>query len=248
MTTGHFSDAGRVRALNEDSWRIFTLADTRALFAVVSDGMGGHNAGEVASRSAVVFAAEYLEAHFSADVPPEKLQSLLREAVKHANKKVYALSLEREERFGMGATFSMALVLGGKYFFAHVGDSRIYVLREKKLHKITIDHSVVQEMVDAGQITEEQARTHPQKNLVTRALGTERAVLADAGEGSFSPGAGDRLLLCSDGLTNLVAEPEIETMLSARKRPQEIADALGELANLRGGTDNVTVLVLGGEV
>jgi protein phosphatase len=142
----------------------------------------------------------------------------------------------------------MALVLGGKYFFAHVGDSRIYVLREKKLHKITVDHSVVQEMVDAGQITEEQARAHPQKNLVTRALGTERAVLADAGEGAFSPAAGDRLLLCSDGLTNLVAEPEIETMLSARKRPQEIADALGELANLRGGTDNVTVLVLGGEV
>jgi protein phosphatase len=224
------SDTGQVRSTNQDLGVIGTSA-----FAV-ADGMGGHVAGEVASRMAID--------SFSTQ-PIDPLGDLL-DRVQDANHSIYERSTTESELRGMGTTLcAVALVRTGgieQLVVANVGDSRVYVLEHNQLRQITRDHSFVEDLVAAGEISPEEARNHPNRNILTRALGIEATVDIDTWE--LYPFAGDRYLLCSDGLFNEVDDPTIAEALRTIEDPQEAADVLVRLANERGGHDNITVMVV----
>lgn len=223
------SDIGRVRETNEDSY-----ACGEALY-MVADGMGGHAAGEVASRLTVEAVRASLAAAPCAD------EEGLREAFSAANARVLEKARSQEAYAGMGSTASAVCIVGGRCVWAHVGDSRIYLLRGGALQQITRDHSLVWDMVERGAITREEAALHPKRNMLTRAIGADAAVEIDAGAFGLEPG--DQLLLCTDGLTNMVAESEIQSVLEADGGPEEKVNALIERALVAGGTDNVTAVV-----
>lgn len=236
------SDIGCVRELNEDSFCIYGFDDGKPDgFCILSDGMGGHNAGEVASGKTVEFAAEVLKS--SADgskaaVPPRALT----EAVGYANKKVYEMALEDERHNGMGATMVAAYISGTEAYIANVGDSRAYVFKNNGLVQITKDHSVVEEMVASGSLSREEARCHPQKNIITRAIGTDINTEADLFE--YDCALGDCLLLCSDGLSGMLEDAEIEGIIRNADDSRTMASALIESAKEHGGTDNITVICI----
>ena len=225
------SDVGRVRSRNEDA---AIICDG---FFAVCDGMGGHRAGDVASKTA----ADTLRAELSNK--PFSIQNLL-EAIRRANEKVYRLSHEEEHLAGMGTTLTAMLVEEEQVILAQIGDSRAYLFRGGVLRQCTHDHSFVAELVRAGTISYEDARTHPHKNLITRALGTNAHVEADLFE--IGRRAGDRWLLCSDGLTDLVTDIEIQDILY-QTESEEAADALLATALDRGGVDNITFLLIDDE-
>jgi PPM family protein phosphatase len=220
------TDVGLVREGNEDSY----LTD-EPLFAV-ADGMGGHRGGEVASQLAV----ETLEKLF------KKRIGELPDQVREANRVVFERSVVDEKVAGMGTTLTAALVEGDRVRLAHVGDSRAYLLRDGGLRLLTEDHTLVHRMVTEGEISKEEAQTHPQRSVLTRALGVDTIVDVDDDTVQVRPG--DRLLLCTDGLTSMVSEQAIEEVLRAVPDPQEAAERLVRLANEGGGTDNTTVVVL----
>lgn len=231
---GATSDTGRIRAVNQDS----VLAEL-PLFAV-ADGMGGHAAGEVASQLALGVARQHLGPGGRASV------DVLVDAVAMANRAVFEHARQRAELRGMGTTFcAMALLDGGqgeRVAVVNVGDSRGYVLLPEGLRQVTRDHSYVEDLVEAGEITAIEALSHPQRHIVTRALGVEPNVLVDTWE---RPAVlGERYLLCSDGLTNELRDNEIEEVLRAQRDPQDAADRLVHLANERGARDNVSVVVV----
>ncbi|MDP2530952.1 MAG: Stp1/IreP family PP2C-type Ser/Thr phosphatase [Candidatus Palauibacterales bacterium] len=231
------TDVGRVRDQNEDAW--LALPDSR-LFAV-ADGMGGHAAGEVASRVAVETLAEEL-----GDAPPgepETARSQLEHAVLAAGRRIHDQSARVPERHGMGTTVTALQFLeAGRTVLAHVGDSRAYRLREGKLRRLTRDHTWVQEQMDRGLMSESGARQHPASSVLTRALGTAPRVSPDLSVVDWRPG--DVFLLCSDGLTGPVPDEDIERTLREIPDPQAAAAALVLLANERGGPDNVTAVVV----
>jgi protein phosphatase len=220
------TDVGLVREGNEDSY----LTD-EPLFAV-ADGMGGHRGGEVASQLAV----ETLEKLFKKGIGE------LPEQVQEANRVVFERSVVDEKVAGMGTTLTAALVEGDRVRLAHVGDSRAYLLREGGLRLLTEDHTLVHRMVTEGEISKEEAQNHPQRSVLTRALGVETVVDVDDDTVQVRPG--DRLLLCTDGLTSMVSELAVEEVLRAVPDPREAAQRLVQLANEGGGTDNTTVVVL----
>ncbi len=226
IEVGHATDIGRVRERNEDS----VLVDP-PLFAV-ADGMGGHRGGQVASQVAV----ETME-HLASEG-----RGSLAEQVRRANRAVWDRSLEDEHLSGMGTTLTAARIDGTSALLAHVGDSRAYLLRDGILQRLTSDHTLVERMVRSGEITEAEADVHPHKNVLTRALGTDQEVEVD--EESISLTDGDRLLLCSDGLTGMVTEDQIQAILETSADPQRAADRLVRAANRAGGIDNITVVVL----
>ena len=230
LKAGHRTDTGRVRVVNQDNF-----IAVRSLFAV-ADGMGGHAGGEVASRIAV-------EAVGSASLTT--VQDLI-EAVQVANAEIYHQSVTVTELHGMGTTFcGLALLRDGDHeemVVVNVGDSRVYVLQDGKLLQITRDHSFVEDLVAAGEITHEEARHHPRRHIVTRVLGIEPEVVVDTWE--VTPYAGDRYLLCSDGLTGEIDDDEIATVLRTVADPQACADELLERALVSGARDNVTVLIV----
>ena len=246
MKTAGITHVGNVRPTNEDTFMI--ECESSPLFMLVADGMGGHKAGEVASSMAVEFFSSYLQS----TPRPEgyDLESYLREGVLFANKKVYGLSKENEAYSGMGTTFSMATVKDGSLYFAHIGDSRIYTVRQDEIKLITQDHSYVAEMVRKGTIAEEEAREHPRKNVLTRALGTEETAVVDTGSVGLSDD--DIILLCSDGLSNMVPDSEICGILTAgQSKRGSIAETLEEkagllirTANLNGGLDNISLILI----
>ncbi len=237
------TDRGRHRAGNEDA---FLLRPDAGLF-IVADGMGGHAAGEVASHMAVEIASErFLEAAPPAGAPIQVARALAA-AVRAANRGIFERSEREPDKKGMGTTIT-ALVLvedGTGYVLAQVGDSRAYGLREGRLRQLTTDHTWVQEQIALGHLTRGQARVHPFSNIVTRALGTEPTVKADIRRGRCQPG--DRLLLCSDGLTAMLGDRAIRDILLAEPAPAAAAAALIAAANDRGGHDNITVVVLAAE-
>jgi PPM family protein phosphatase len=226
VTTAVATDVGLVREGNEDSY----LTD-EPLFAV-ADGMGGHRGGEVASQLAV----ETLEKLFKKGIGE------LPDQVQEANRVVFERSVVDEKVAGMGTTLTAALVEGDRIRLAHVGDSRAYLLREGDLRLLTEDHTLVHRMVTEGEISKEEAETHPQRSVLTRALGVETVVDVDDDTVQVRPG--DRLLLCTDGLTSMVSEQAVEEVLRAVADPQEAAQRLVQLANEGGGADNTTVVVL----
>jgi PPM family protein phosphatase len=226
IQVGSATDIGRVRERNEDS----VLVDPPLY--VVADGMGGHRGGQVASQVAL----EAMEGLATEG------QGSLADHVRRANRAVWDRSVEDERLSGMGTTLTAARIDGGSALIAHVGDSRAYLLRDGSLQQLTADHTLVARMVKSGEITEAEAEVHPHKNVLTRALGTDEEVEVD--EDSIALVDGDRLLLCSDGLTGMVTEDQIQAILENSDQPQQAAERLVKAANRAGGIDNITVVVL----
>lgn len=228
ISWGARSDVGLVRGHNEDSFLL------RAPLFVVSDGMGGHAAGEVASSIAVETIGD--RAPGTAD------DVLLGAAVEAANLAVIRGAEEGIGKPGMGCTATSVLIEKNRMAVAHVGDSRVYMLHHGTLVRITHDHSYVEELVDSGQITADEARTHPSRSIITRALGSDPDMYAD--HFSLEVNNGDRIILCSDGLSSMIPDSEIEALAVSSATPQQAADNLVAAALTAGGSDNVTVVVV----
>jgi PPM family protein phosphatase len=222
------TDTGRQRRDNEDN------AFVRAPLFVVADGMGGAQAGEVASKLAVDEFHEALPDQGSAE-------ERLTDRIRAANRRIYQLSQTEHEHAGMGTTLTAAYVEDDHLAVAHVGDSRAYIFREGELVRLTQDHSLVEELVRQGKLTEEQAAEHPQRSIITRALGIEGDVEVDTR--SYSVRAGDVVLLCSDGLTSMIGEEQIVKILDVETNLDRVADDLIAAANDAGGRDNITVVL-----
>lgn len=227
-TFGSRTDIGCVRDHNEDS-----LIVAPPLFAV-ADGMGGHAAGEVASEIAVNTLAEYAPDHADSEA--------LGFAVAEANRAVIRGVKEGAGREGMGCTMTAAVLEGERLVLAQVGDSRAYLLHKGKLQQLTRDHSLMADMIEAGQLTPEEARYHPNRSVITRALGSDPHMAADLYE--LNVESGDRLLICSDGLTTMLLDETIETILGRIDDPQRCASTLVSEANGAGGYDNTTTIVV----
>ena len=249
IVSGGVTDVGRVRTNNEDSFRIL---ETPNLF-ILSDGMGGEAHGEVASSLAVETIVKYCtekdESIDESGVTLAGIESdrwasetkLLRNAVFQANFNIYQSAQKHPEQRGMGATLTAGWVNGSKLSLAHVGDSRAYLLRTGSLQQLTNDHSLVAEQVRRGILTPQQAEESEMQSVLLRALGAHPEVDVDVEEVDLMPR--DVLLFCSDGLTRMVTEPEVAGSLQAETVPMAAAQKLVELANERGGLDNVTVIV-----
>ncbi len=226
LRAGVATDIGRVRERNDDSYLV-----EEPLFAV-ADGMGGHKGGDVASQLAL----ETLEAGF------REQRGSLPQLIRDANAAVLERSRSDNAVRGMGTTLTAVVMEGTSALFAHVGDSRAYLLRAGDLRQLTEDHTLVARMVRSGEISAEEAEVHPHRSVLTRALGTEAEV--DVDEFDVALTDGDRLLLCSDGLTGMVTEEQIAAILSAAPDPQDASDRLVRAANRAGGVDNITVVIL----
>ena len=233
ITARGVTDVGRARDGNEDS-----LLLRESVFAV-ADGMGGHLAGEVASATALE-PIEALDSRIFDDAA--EAAAALRDAVVAANDTVSQLARDNPSYRGMGTTLTAALVEGRRLHVAHVGDSRAYLLRDGQFSQLTDDHTLVQHLVDEGQITEEEAQSHPQRSIITRAIGVSPEVDVDSMTLELAPG--DQILLCSDGLTGVVDDGEIAEVLAATDDPDETVRALVDRANEAGGPDNITVVLL----
>jgi serine/threonine protein phosphatase PrpC len=242
LTAVEQTDAGQLRPHNEDYLGSVVPQDPDQLehkgaLYLVADGMGGHQAGEVASQEAVEAVIEHYYEDPSRDIPGS-----LTRAFQAANQTIYEQASSNPATAGMGTTLVAAVVRGRKAYVANVGDSRAYSIGRKGIRQITDDHSWVEEQVRAGLLSPERARRHPQRNLITRALGSRPTVDVDLFETRIRKG--DAILLCSDGLTNHVEDGEIEATL--RSYPaEEAVEALVAMANERGGSDNISVVLLG---
>jgi protein phosphatase len=235
------TDPGRVRNKNEDS--IAQIPE--AGLVVVADGMGGHQAGEVASKLAVdVITRHILGTLAEAGTGNGAFESkMIGDAIQLANRAIYELARQQPEYAGMGSTVVVTVFHGGKLWVGHVGDSRLYRFRDGLLEQVTLDHSVVQELVSRGLVTAEEARLSVNKNLVTRALGVDAAVVPDVGEQALNDE--DIYLLCSDGLNDVLADGDIEMMLIEYGRNLEAAARrMVDIANERGGPDNISVILV----
>lgn len=231
---GMLSDIGLVRKLNEDYLGL--IEDDKKRLYVVADGMGGHNAGEIASKLAVESVIEYASGETQFNDPG----SVLSNAIKFANKKIYDHALSDSNTTGMGTTITACLINQNKAIIANVGDSSCFVINEDGIKKITKDHSLVQQLVDSGSITEEQAINHPNKNIITRALGTNISVEVDLFPIDLEKI--DKVVLCTDGLTNSVNKNEIYD-IAIKNNNVDAACQLIELSKLKGSTDNISVII-----
>lgn len=226
------TDIGKVRALNEDSYYLPAAGER---FCAVADGMGGHNAGEVASALAVQVFADELRSCVVLSAPA------LHKAVDRANAVVYAKSLENEQCSGMGTTFTALTEQNGNVHIAHVGDSRCYLVRNGAIMRLTLDHTLVEEMVLKGLISPNEARHHPKRNYITRALGTAERVEVDLIQ--VEKRGGDVFFLCSDGLSNHVEDGDILNVISSALPWQDKLEKLVGMALENGGSDNITAMI-----
>lgn len=234
MLTHALSDIGLVRETNEDSY----VLEPPHLF-VVADGMGGHVAGEIASQLASTTVRRYIEEN----VGDINLEILLQQAIDQANTAVYQLAQSKEDFNGMGTTVTAIYVDGDVVYWGHVGDSRIYLLRNGELSQITKDHSLVFELVQSGNITKEEAKSHPKRNMLTRAVGTSSLIKIDTGIIRWEPE--DILLMCTDGLTNMVSEQDISNLINDPQGDFNlILEKLVVQAKNAGGFDNITTILL----
>jgi serine/threonine protein phosphatase PrpC len=238
IAVGARTDVGMIRSGNEDNF--FAEADDKRGVFVVADGMGGHAAGEVASEMAVQIVSRQLLPLTGVKAP--RADDLVAQALKDANRAIYDRMLAEVDKQGMGTTASVLVLSDEGYLIGQIGDSRIYLLRDGALVQITKDHSYVQEQVDAGLLTPEQARYHPYSNVITRCVGASEEVEADVYAGDVR--VGDVFLLASDGLTGMVDDRRLQQLLLARSGPGRIVDSLIAEANGRGGLDNITAIVI----
>jgi serine/threonine protein phosphatase PrpC len=230
------TDVGIVRSGNEDN---YLMMPDRAVF-IVADGMGGHAAGEVASEMAVRIIARELGDLDDLDDVAAPDQS--RRASREATAAIFDRTLTEHDKRGMGTTATTLAFLGRRYLIGQVGDSRAYLLRNDELYQLTKDHSYVQEQVDAGYLSPEEARTHPYSNVITRCVGANDDVAPDTYMGALRPG--DVFLLASDGLTGMIDDPQLHQILLSSTDPQHLVDALVAEANRLGGLDNITAIVV----
>jgi PPM family protein phosphatase len=232
------SDVGMIRAGNEDNF--YADASTERGLFIVADGMGGHAAGEVASEMAVNIVSRELGA--LRDVKTTDAPVRVADALRKANLAIYERTISEVDKQGMGTTVSVLILAGARYLIGQVGDSRVYLLRENKLRQLTKDHSYVQEQVDAGFLTPEQARYHPYSNVITRCVGASDSVEPDTYTGEIR--TGDIFLVATDGLTGMVDDRRLQQLLLAPATPGRVVDALIAEANGRGGLDNITAVVV----
>ena len=236
------TDTGCVRTRNQD-YIYFSpeqTGDLENLF-FLADGMGGYNAGEVASRMAVESAKDYIHKHFAKNKDSkEKLEALLKDAIEYANSVVYKKAQSKENLRGMGTTLDVCLIYNSRIYIGHVGDSRVYRIRKEFMRRLTKDHSYVQTLVDDGTITKEEAYSHPKKNMLTKALGCVETVEPDVYTKTFIKD--DIILMCSDGLTNMIREEEISKIIKQDK--EKATENLVKQANDNGGLDNITVVII----
>jgi PPM family protein phosphatase len=232
------TDVGMIRSGNEDNFAVHANGD-RGLF-IVADGMGGHAAGEVASEMAVQIIERELQSIQNLD--DRTVAETVAEALRKANRNIHDRTITEVDKQGMGTTASVLLISRLKYMIGQVGDSRVYRLRDGALQQLTKDHSYVQEQVDAGFLTPEQARYHPYSNVITRCVGASPEVEPDiyAGEAKV----GDLFLVASDGLTGMVDDRRLKMLLMSRAEPERKVHALISEANGRGGLDNITAIVV----
>lgn len=231
------TDIGRRRKLNQDS--VFATEEQLGSLPnvfLVADGMGGHNAGDYASKCTVEIIVRQI-----ADSKEQDIVTILTQAINAANRHIRQKSNEEADLSGMGTTVVAATVQGTTLQVANVGDSRLYVIGEQ-IRQITRDHSLVEEMVRMGELPREEARVHPDKNIITRAVGAQDTVEIDFFEVELQEG--DMILLCSDGLTNMLEDEEIQSILEERRDITRTAERLVEAANENGGKDNITVILI----
>jgi serine/threonine protein phosphatase PrpC len=235
------TDRGLIRELNEDSFKII-VGDNSCYFAfIVADGMGGHKCGELASRVAVEYISDSIEQASQNLAFPEKRSEALKRIVEGTNAAVYQKSLELPEASGMGTTLTMAVVTQSDITVAHVGDSRLYIVRDENIRQITEDHSYIEELIKKGTITRDEAENHPQKHIITRAIGSSLEIDIDITNMTID--SGDIFVLCTDGLTNMVSSEQILKTVKENE-PEEACEQLVEAAKRNGGDDNITVIVI----
>lgn len=234
------SDKGKVREMNQDYFYISNSLDQVQIY-ILADGMGGYNGGEIASNLAVQTAKSYIENNFKeTDKDRDSIIQLLGSSMEYANMVVYEKSKENPELQGMGTTLEICLIYNNKAFIGHIGDSRIYRIRKSFIRKLTQDHSYVQKLVKEGTITKEEAAHHPQKNMLMKALGCNAFIEPDVMVRGFLKD--DILIMCSDGLTNMVDQETIYK--KASENIEQAPKELIEIANNHGGYDNITVVVI----
>ncbi len=233
------TDIGMVRTANQDAFFAESI-DYETAFAVVCDGMGGANAGNIASENAVKSISGYIERSYNGAFGTESIEKMLKNAIVSANIELYDMAVSNPLFSGMGTTVVLTFVKGETAVIAHAGDSRIYLVNDG-IKQLTRDHSVVQSLIESGKITPDDAKVHPKKNVITRAVGAEENIAVDTAV--LKVGEGDTLLLCTDGLTNYLDDADILNSVKT-VRPSEIPDTLVDRANKNGGGDNITVVVL----
>lgn len=233
------SDIGKRRNMNQDYTNVFTNQSGMDL-AILADGMGGHLAGDVASKMAV----DGLGAAWSTSTisQPDKASEWFEQAIQKVNEAIYQEGTAHPEMQGMGTTIVSTALLNEKFVLAHVGDSRAYLIHEDQLRQLTDDHSLVNELLKSGEITAEMAAVHPQKNVLTRSVGIAGTIKTDISEHECQ--SNDYLLLCSDGLTNMVSEEAILTIVASDQSLEDKTKQLINAANEAGGADNITVLLI----
>lgn len=235
----YMTDAGKVREHNEDSVTIVENNNGEYLLSV-ADGMGGHRGGEIASSLAITHIGTRFKSMSSVG-NKEDAMNWLKEAVSEANVAIYKYTSENPESMGMGTTIVTAILTKEFLLFGNIGDSSGYVIRNKKLHKITTDHTLVNLLVKSGELTEEEAKDHPRKNVLMRALGANTTVEMDIFDVETDI---DGILLCSDGLTNMLNDDQIEKVLNDDLKIEDIIKKLIYKSNNRGGNDNISIAYL----
>ena len=232
-------DIGKVRKSNQDAAEVFMLSSNTA-FAIVCDGIGGSSGGEIASGRAVEIVSEYVKNAFSIDMDNEKLTQLLKNAISSANIDLFRMSSEDNNLSGMGTTVVASIVTDNYAIICHVGDSRAYLIGDDII-QITTDHSVVQSLIESGQISLSEAKSFPDKNIITRALGVQESVITDCSVVPINDG--ESILLCSDGLTNYTEPSNILNIFNDNDI-LDVPDLLIQAANSGGGGDNISVAVV----
>lgn len=234
------SDIGKVREMNQDNFYIADQNDSVKLF-IIADGMGGYKGGEIASKLAIDSSKNYILNNFEeAKKDKEKIIELLRSAIEYANMVIYEKSKKIEELNSMGTTIDICLIQSGKAYIGHVGDSRVYRLRKEIFRKLTTDHSYVEQLLKQGNITKEEAYNHPKKNMLTKALGCTAFVEPDILVRGFQKN--DILLMCTDGLTNMIKENQICQII--KEDPEKATENLVNKAIEFGGLDNITAVII----
>ena len=242
MNAFGITDKGKVRSANQDAYRLSLSPDGEYVLTALCDGMGGENCGQIASSLAVRAFLDELHSVLRADMTTEQLREAVSFCVSKANAAVNRHAQEHTECRGMGTTLVSAVTNGSGVVICNVGDSRAYRVGAERLERITRDHSVVEGLIESGSITAEQARTHPNRNLITRALGPEEHIECDVYDVTL--GADERLLLCSDGLVVTATDEEMYEAVGRGDTPEESLEHLLELSKQRGAPDNVTAVLL----
>ena len=235
------TDAGMVREINQDYFAYKTIG--MGTLAILCDGMGGTNAGDVASRLAADRVIEEAALNLTESQDFKEIRNQLRSFMGKANREIFELSLSQKQYQGMGTTAVLVYVLERRALFMNIGDSRGYLISGETITRVTSDHSMVEQMVKQGHLTEEQARIHPNKNIITMALGPEETILPNSYEIALAPG--DIVLLCSDGLSNMLSDEAIlDIVLKNKTDVGAMTKVLIDSANISGGQDNITAVVL----